>query len=68
VQEWEEHVRALGELRVRMRCGLCFRTRPRKGSGLSAMARCGGCKAVRYCSPQCQQEHWRAGHKKACGK
>ncbi|KAK5824115.1 Ubiquitin carboxyl-terminal hydrolase 16 -like protein [Gossypium arboreum] len=28
--------------------------------------RCARCKAVRYCSTQCQVIHWRQGHKKEC--
>ncbi|XP_042453973.1 ubiquitin carboxyl-terminal hydrolase 17-like [Zingiber officinale] len=31
-----------------------------------AMARCGQCKAVRYCSGKCQIIHWRRGHKDEC--
>jgi hypothetical protein len=27
---------------------------------------CGGCRAVRYCSPACQKAAWRSGHKVAC--
>ncbi len=27
---------------------------------------CGGCGAVRYCSPACQKAAWRSGHKAAC--
>lgn len=29
--------------------------------------RCGSCKSVRYCSPECQKGHWKA-HKKKCRK
>jgi hypothetical protein len=29
---------------------------------------CGGCKLVKYCCQQHQREHWKAGHKLACGK
>ncbi|KXZ51595.1 hypothetical protein GPECTOR_12g559 [Gonium pectorale] len=29
---------------------------------------CAGCGAVGYCCRPCQLEHWRAGHKEACGK
>jgi hypothetical protein len=28
--------------------------------------RCTRCKAVSYCSKQCQVAHWKAGHKEAC--
>ena len=30
------------------------------------MKRCGGCKAVFYCSPECQKRAWKAGHKWQC--
>ncbi|XP_066287928.1 ankyrin repeat and EF-hand domain-containing protein 1-like [Branchiostoma lanceolatum] len=29
---------------------------------------CGGCKLTRYCSRDCQIQHWLAGHKKCCGQ
>jgi hypothetical protein len=35
-----------------------------EGQGAS-LSRCGGCKAVRYCSEACQREHW-AVHKALC--
>ena len=44
---------------------------PRKGPTCAfcahpgATRRCGRCKAVNYCSPGCQREHWRA-HKDTC--
>ncbi|XP_008452810.2 ubiquitin carboxyl-terminal hydrolase 18-like [Cucumis melo] len=28
--------------------------------------KCSRCKAVRYCSPTCQEIHWKAGHKTKC--
>ena len=30
--------------------------------------RCAGCKAVSYCNTVCQTAHWKAGHKKECGR
>jgi hypothetical protein len=38
-----------------------------EGCGLQAlkMKKCGGCRAVRYCSEACQRQHWRA-HKVDC--
>ncbi|KAG2499189.1 hypothetical protein HYH03_002770 [Edaphochlamys debaryana] len=31
------------------------------------LQKCGGCGRVEYCCRECQKEHWRAGHKAACG-
>ncbi|XP_035682129.1 uncharacterized protein LOC118419704 [Branchiostoma floridae] len=28
---------------------------------------CGRCKLTRYCSRDCQKQHWTVGHKKCCG-
>ncbi|XP_078601004.1 uncharacterized protein LOC144876012 isoform X2 [Branchiostoma floridae x Branchiostoma japonicum] len=28
---------------------------------------CAGCKLTRYCSRDCQKQHWSVGHKKCCG-
>ena len=30
--------------------------------------RCGGCKAVVYCSAECAKAHWKAGHKRECSR
>jgi hypothetical protein len=30
--------------------------------------RCGGCKAVLYCSAECAKAHWKAGHKRECSR
>ena len=27
---------------------------------------CSKCREVRYCSPECQRAHWKAGHKSTC--
>jgi hypothetical protein len=27
---------------------------------------CGRCRVAKYCSVECQKEHWKAGHKQAC--
>ncbi|KAI3929732.1 hypothetical protein MKX01_025900 [Papaver californicum] len=34
--------------------------------GNSANSRCSRCKSIRYCSRDCQIQHWRAGHKLEC--
>ncbi|KAL2318000.1 hypothetical protein Fmac_031876 [Flemingia macrophylla] len=31
-----------------------------------ATKKCSRCKAVRYCSQECQQSHWKSGHKSVC--
>ncbi|XP_078601039.1 uncharacterized protein LOC144876035 isoform X2 [Branchiostoma floridae x Branchiostoma japonicum] len=33
----------------------------------SALKLCGGCKLTRYCSRDCQKQHWSVGHKRCCG-
>ncbi|XP_035682981.1 poly [ADP-ribose] polymerase tankyrase-2-like isoform X2 [Branchiostoma floridae] len=32
-----------------------------------SMKLCGRCKLTRYCSRDCQMQHWSVGHKKCCG-
>ncbi len=34
--------------------------------GALPLKQCGGCRAVRYCGPDCQRGHWREGHKAEC--
>ncbi|XP_078601042.1 uncharacterized protein LOC144876035 isoform X4 [Branchiostoma floridae x Branchiostoma japonicum] len=34
---------------------------------MSALKLCGGCKLTRYCSRDCQKQHWSVGHKRCCG-
>ncbi|MED6150995.1 hypothetical protein PIB30_078037 [Stylosanthes scabra] len=34
--------------------------------GSRATKKCSRCKAVRYCSQECQQSHWKSGHKVQC--
>lgn len=31
-------------------------------------AKCGKCKVVWYCTPDCQRAHWSNGHRQQCGK
>eukprot|EP00058_Branchiostoma_floridae_P015546 XP_002601034.1 hypothetical protein BRAFLDRAFT_96930 [Branchiostoma floridae] len=33
----------------------------------STLKLCGRCKLTRYCSRDCQKQHWSVGHKKCCG-
>ncbi|XP_078665267.1 uncharacterized protein LOC144907777 [Branchiostoma floridae x Branchiostoma belcheri] len=33
----------------------------------STLKLCAQCKLTRYCSRDCQKQHWSAGHKKSCG-
>ncbi|PNH00730.1 hypothetical protein TSOC_013435 [Tetrabaena socialis] len=32
------------------------------------LKQCSGCRAVRYCRPECQKAHWRAAHKTECAQ
>ncbi|PRW56940.1 meiotic recombination DMC1-like protein [Chlorella sorokiniana] len=41
-------------------CGRCGKADPQ--------SRCSGCSSVAYCSRECQQADWKAGHKHACKK
>jgi hypothetical protein len=43
-------------------CAHCYRT-PNAQRPLKS---CGQCKAVRYCSTECQRAAWRGGHKQVC--
>ena len=46
-------------------CAVCG-VRPRPGSKHKL---CGGCKAVLYCSKECQVKHWKeGGHKSECSR
>jgi hypothetical protein len=34
----------------------------------ASLLKCAFCKAVYYCSQQCQRTHWQASHKQACSR
>ncbi|KAI8510863.1 Ankyrin-1 [Branchiostoma belcheri] len=34
---------------------------------ISTLKLCGRCKLTRYCSRDCQKQHWTVGHKRSCG-
>ncbi len=55
---------ALPRLRVcgNPRCG----NFAERSEGALPFKQCGGCRAVRYCSKECQGAHWREGHRAAC--
>ncbi len=37
-----------------------------ESEGALPFKQCGGCRAVRYCGPDCQRAHWREGHRAEC--
>lgn len=37
-------------------------------AGRAPFKRCSQCRAVAYCSRECQAAHWKKGHKKACSE
>lgn len=51
----------LGEMDFRIFpiCGKC-------GKHLEKRSACAGCLVVSYCSPECQQAHWKSSHKQQC--
>ncbi|XP_019634803.1 PREDICTED: kinase D-interacting substrate of 220 kDa-like [Branchiostoma belcheri] len=49
---------------ARLRC--CNPTCGKPGDR-STLKLCGQCKLTRYCSRDCQKQHWTVGHKKSCG-
>ncbi|XP_078618474.1 uncharacterized protein LOC144886021 isoform X2 [Branchiostoma floridae x Branchiostoma japonicum] len=44
------------------RCGFCNRQELPEAK----FQKCGRCRKTRYCSKECQQQHWRGGHKEEC--
>eukprot|EP00058_Branchiostoma_floridae_P015549 XP_002601037.1 hypothetical protein BRAFLDRAFT_96927 [Branchiostoma floridae] len=60
----EESWKIIEEARKLLRCcnPKCGKPDHRKTLKL-----CGRCKLTRYCSRDCQKQHWSVGHKKCCG-
>ena len=38
----------------------------KEGKDNAALLECGGCHKRRYCSKECQKDHWKAAHKQFC--
>lgn len=55
-------VRSTGRFRQLRRIRLCSMGECTR----SPVGVCGGCGCVRYCSRQCQREHWRRDHRRVC--
>ena len=53
-----------------LRCdyGPCSKTQAALTAAGGSFSKCARCKAVRYCSRDCQRAHWKNGHKQECGK
>ena len=50
-------------------CDVCKKQDTEGGGKSTSMMTCGRCKAVQYCSRQCQKKDWKeGGHKSKCGK
>jgi hypothetical protein len=47
---------------------VCDNCTARHLEGTTSFKVCSACGLARYCSPECQLEHWRSTHKKSCGK
>jgi hypothetical protein len=47
---------------------MCDNCTARHMGGTPKFKMCGACTNMRYCSVECQREHWKAGHKKTCNK
>eukprot|EP00058_Branchiostoma_floridae_P015553 XP_002601041.1 hypothetical protein BRAFLDRAFT_128144 [Branchiostoma floridae] len=45
----------------------CCNPKCGKPSYRKTLKLCGRCKLTRYCSRDCQKQHWSVGHKKCCG-
>lgn len=77
-KEWHSEMRAAGEATSRKTevemCDNCGKVQARAEEGSDThskelkkrLQRCSRCFGVKYCSRECQREHWKAGHKKTC--
>ncbi len=51
----------LEKAQLQSTCSWCF-----KKPEPNTMKHCGGCRILRYCSPDCQKQDWQAIHRKEC--
>ncbi|XP_066275839.1 ankyrin repeat and EF-hand domain-containing protein 1-like isoform X2 [Branchiostoma lanceolatum] len=67
-RHWEECMKLIQEARKSRLLRCC---NPKCGKpgyrSTGALKLCGRCKMTRYCSRDCQKQHWSVGHKKCCG-
>ncbi|XP_078601020.1 ankyrin repeat domain-containing protein 16-like [Branchiostoma floridae x Branchiostoma japonicum] len=61
-----ESIRLIQEAR-RTKLLRCCNTKCGKPGYRKTLKLCAGCKLTRYCSRECQKQHWSVGHKKCCG-
>ena len=48
-------------------CSMCGGPPSASSRGVAKLKACGRCRSVRYCSQECQKQHWgEGGHKEAC--
>ena len=59
----KEYKRVFGDSQTRY----CENCEKQGKGGVEKMEKCGGCNSVRYCSLECQKEHWKS-HKTDCKK
>jgi hypothetical protein len=70
--DWARHKKECAELKQQRK--EAKQSRPKATTCAScgkagATLKCGKCKAVHYCSKECQVYHWKDGlHKQYCGK
>ncbi|XP_035691692.1 ankyrin repeat domain-containing protein 1-like isoform X3 [Branchiostoma floridae] len=62
----EESVKLLQEAR-KTKLLRCCNPKCGKPGYRKTLKLCAGCKLTRYCSRDCQIQHWSVGHKKCCG-